>query len=167
MGATGPTGPAGAAGAAGSTGPTGPQGATGSAGAAGATGAQGATGPTGPMGAGTQIGSGTFQIGVGAPLVEAASINGSRFVALALGTALSPTFVPSGTGDRVVFLANCASPPGKPGTGGIIYYAQSGAGLALGINGTLTTWAPARKLTPSTGRLTYLPWERQRNRGDS
>lgn len=144
VGATGPTGPAN--GPPGATGPTGPAGA---AGAAGATGPQGATGPAG---AGTYA-SGIWQIGDGVPMVEAASVGtGRRYAVLALGTAFSGSFVPSGLGDRLVFIGNAASAPPTlyPPSGGVLVWAQaSGPHTALfgmSSSGRITTIVAARKL---------------------
>ncbi len=121
----------------------------------GPTGAIGPLGPTGPAGAGTMIGSGIFQIGDGVPLVEAASVGGRRYAVLALGTAFSGSFIPSGLADRAVFIANAASPPATfPGpTGGILVWSQQSgphsALFGLSSSGRITTIVPAKRLSRS------------------
>lgn len=141
VGATGPTGPA--------NGPPGPTGPTGPAGAAGPTGPQGSTGPAG---AGTYA-SGIWQIGDGVPMVEAASVGtGRRYAVLALGTAFSGSFVPSGLGDRLVFIGNAASAPPTlyPPSGGVLVWAQaSGPHTALfgmSSSGRITTIVAAHRM---------------------
>lgn len=140
------------------SGPTGP---------AGATGAQGATGPF----VGTFTPSGGYQLGAGAPLVEAALIDGRNVVGLAVKTGLSNVFVPSGLGDGFVFLGNAATAPAMRPTGGIIFWSfatggatAAAAGWARGGNGTITNFIPARRLDERERFITWLP---MRRRGDS
>ena len=80
-------------------------------------------------------------------MVEAASIAGRRYSVLNAGTAFSASFVPSGMGDRVSFIANAAAPPTPPPTMGMFIWSQASgpdtALFAMSSSGRVTVLAGA------------------------
>lgn len=73
-------------------------------------------------------------------MVELANVVAdNRVVSLALGANLSSTQMPTGTGDRVIFIANAATVPSADAVGGGILYVEAGALKYRGSSGTVTT----------------------------
>lgn len=75
-------------------------------------------------------------------MIEAAQLSGDRkIVSLCLTANVSNTQMPANTGDRVVYLANCAALPAANPVGGGILYASDGALLWRGPSGIITELA--------------------------
>lgn len=75
--------------------------------------------------------------------VQAAATSASRVLALLGSTAVDTTKMPTGTGDMVMHVANCATAPTADPTGGAVWYVEGGATKIRGSGGTITTIAPA------------------------
>ena len=75
--------------------------------------------------------------------VQAEATSPSRVVALLANKDITTTELPSGTGDLVVYLGNCATAPTVNPVGGGVLYVESGALKYRGTAGTITTLGPA------------------------
>ena len=58
-----------------------------------------------------------------------------------------------------MFLSNAAAIPSSNPVGGIVIYAEAGAGKARGTSGTITTWAPAKPHCPECKSDFVHEWE--------
>jgi hypothetical protein len=75
-------------------------------------------------------------------LVEGASLSGRKVVALARGSAISATQMPSNSGDGVVYIAACTTAPtANPVSGQVVFTDASGTWIR-GSSGTVTQVAP-------------------------
>jgi len=121
QGPIGLTGPQGTPGAAGATGPAGPAGSTGLTGPQGPAGPQGATGAQGPTGITGAIGinyRNAWQSAINYNTNDAATFNGSTYLALAANTNLEPDLFPSFW--TVIAQAGSTGPTGPSGTAATI-----------------------------------------------
>lgn len=75
--------------------------------------------------------------------VQAEATSPSRVVSLCLGSAVTATQMPTGTGDRVIYIADAAAVPTANPSGGGVLYSEAGALKWRGSSGTVTTIAPA------------------------
>lgn len=87
---------------------------------------------------------------VGTTMIEATEVqpagtSSSRIISLLKTTtaAADTTNLPTGTGDLVIFMGNCAAAPTVNAVGGGILYVESGALKYRGSGGTVTTLGPA------------------------
>lgn len=95
------------------------------------------------------------------PMVELTEVvNGSHVLALVLGTTLTSTNMPSGTGNMVIFIADCQTPPGlnTDPVGGGILYSESGALTWHGTSGTVTVLGAAEPHCPRCGSDFAVQW---------
>lgn len=77
-------------------------------------------------------------------LIECAEVeSGQQVVSLCLGALVSSTQMPTGTGNRVVFIANAGTAPTVSAVGGGILYVQGGALKYRGSGGTVSTLGAA------------------------
>lgn len=93
----------------------------------------------------TQVNGLTVELnGASATMIEATEVAaGRRVVSLCLGADLTTTEMPANSGDRVGYLANCATAPtANPVSGGILY-CEGGALKYRGTSGTITTLGAA------------------------
>ena len=75
--------------------------------------------------------------------VQAEATAASRIVSLLRGSAITSTQMPTGTGDLVAFIGNCATAPTANPVGGGILYVEAGALKYRGSGGTVTTLGAA------------------------
>jgi hypothetical protein len=75
----------------------------------------------------TTITGGTVEInGASSTMIEAVEFTTQRIVSVLLGSNLTTTEMPANTGDRVMFVSNCAIPPSANPSGGVVHYIESG-----------------------------------------
>jgi hypothetical protein len=75
--------------------------------------------------------------------VQAEATSLSRVLALLNLAPITSTQMPTGTGDRVIYIANAGTVPSANPSGGGILYCEGGALKYRGSSGTVTTIAPA------------------------
>jgi hypothetical protein len=100
------------------------------------------SGRRGPMRLGMGATGTTIETHLEACDVQPEATSPSRVLSLLLGAAVTTTEMPTGTGDKVIFLANCAVEPTVNPVGGVIIYAHNGALKGRGSGGGVETIVP-------------------------
>lgn len=77
------------------------------------------------------------------PMVEAVHLaNLRRVLSLVRGAALTTTQMPTGTGDLVAYMGNCATPPSENPVDGVVFYIEAGVAKCRDPSGAITILGP-------------------------